>query len=240
MCRAAEYHVAAAAPAPAVRAPTIRSANPSPLMSPAFETLKPLKSPAHCPLITKPPFPPPPKIDLLPTCSYARTRRNCDHRRLRRPPTTRSAIPSPFTSPAPDTLKPLWSPGALTIDHKAASACRHRRKVYRRRTRTPKDHEAAAHCSLRADIRGSNDQVANSVAVHIPSARYAAAAEVGGALPVYHEATRPRRNHGQCPLPQYPCAQRPRSCGKRGSSAFHLVCPDDQVRQAVAIHVTGT
>ena len=90
----------------------IRSSLPSPLTSPAPETLNPLQSDDSAPLITKPPPPSSSKVDrsMSEIESVPKTTSEVPAPLL--PPIApmiRSSLPSPLTSPAPETLTPLWS-----------------------------------------------------------------------------------------------------------------------------------
>jgi hypothetical protein len=95
----------------AFRAPTIRSAMPSPLTSPAPLTERPEASPAEAPFITKPPVPASTsESSTVVVVALPKTTKEAPESvpfgSSLLAPMIRSARPSPLTSPAPLTELP--------------------------------------------------------------------------------------------------------------------------------------
>ena len=167
-------------------APIIRSAIPSPLMSPAALTERPdIVLPSATPAIKKPVVP----IEgrelevgregarrgrVLPKHHVASTGvRRRSGRRLDAP-MRRSAIPSPLMSPAALTERPEVSPAATPESLKPVVPSRDEsskagREGARRRRVLPKHHVARAGAfAVRVGVRRPDNQVCYSVAVDVP------------------------------------------------------------------------
>ena len=151
-------------------------------------------------------------------------------------------MPSPLTSPAPATEKPLKSYASIPSRRKPFDAVERREIEARREAGGRAEHDVALAgvvLAVRDRRAGPDDQVVDAVAVDVARARDREAAVVVRVDPVEAEAVRCRRAPRDRGSPRSR-----RRCRRRRSSRRRRTCrpdrrrgPDDQVIDAVAVDV---
>ena len=133
--------------------------------------------------------------------------------------------------------------GTLSVDDEPARARRHCRQVDRCGPGLPEHHIAAPRiaASGRVAVPCPDDEIGESIAVHIPGACHADAACIARALSIDDEAASARRHRRQVDRGGSGSAEHHIALARRGASGCGAVAgPDDKVGKAITVDIAGT